>query len=123
MGFLYRLPDRGTGCGGQRVPATFQIGARTAGLDRACKSTGYSLKVQAFKREKLKLPFLKDVQRTDTGFRFAHSKAFPYHKYRDHHVHLGRSVRKEELAELYDIRRGSGRNIHSESAAPWCSSL
>lgn len=76
-----------------------------------------------FKREFLRMPFFRDVERTDTGFRVSSSKAFPYHKYRDHHVHLGRLVGKEELAELYDIRRGSGRNIHSECLSAWVLTL
>jgi len=67
-----------------------------------------------FKPEILKKPFFRDVEWTDTGYRVSDCKAFPYHKYRDQHVHLGRLVGKEELGELYDLRRGSGRNIHSE---------
>ncbi|KIW87203.1 uncharacterized protein Z519_12105 [Cladophialophora bantiana CBS 173.52] len=72
-----------------------------------------------FKREILKTPFFRDVEWTDTGYRLSDSKAFPYHKYRDHHVHLCRLVGKEELGELYDLRRGSGRNIHREFLPPF----
>jgi hypothetical protein len=70
-----------------------------------------------FKAEILHKPFFRDVEWTDMGYRVSDDKAFPYHKYRDQHTHLCRLVGKEEQGELYDLRRGSGRNIHSESPA------
>lgn len=67
-----------------------------------------------FRREILTKPYFRDVEWIDFGYRLSDDKAFPYHKYRDRHVHLCRLVGKEELGELYDLRRGSGRNLHSE---------
>ena len=51
MGVLYRLPDRGIGIGGRRVPAALQVRARTAELNSACKSTGALLKIQSGEAE------------------------------------------------------------------------
>jgi hypothetical protein len=68
-----------------------------------------------FRPERLARPFFRDVRRTTTGFHVSDSKALPYHKYRDHHVHLGRLSGFENTVELYQLRRGSGRNINSKS--------
>ena len=68
-----------------------------------------------FKPERLPHPFFRDVERTATGFHVSDSKALPYHKYRNHHVHLGRLSGFEKNVELYQLRRGSGRNINSKS--------
>ena len=67
-----------------------------------------------FRPALLRTPFFRDVEWTDMGYRVSDHKAFPYHKYRDQHVHLCRLVGMEQQGELYDLRRGSGRNIHSE---------
>ncbi|KAK4934783.1 hypothetical protein LTR10_024040 [Elasticomyces elasticus] len=66
-----------------------------------------------FKPEILTKPLFRDVERTPSGSRIADGKALPYHKYRDHHVHLGRLSGFEHPVELYQLRRGSGRNINS----------
>lgn len=70
-----------------------------------------------FKAEILQTPFFRDVEWTDTGYRVYNNKAFPYHKFRDQHIHICRLAGVEKQGELYDLRRGSGRNIHSESPA------
>ena len=70
-----------------------------------------------FRPKLLRTPFFRDVEWTDMGYRVSDLKAFPYHKYRDQHVHLCRLVGMEQQGELYDLRRGSGRNIHSEPQA------
>jgi hypothetical protein len=62
----------------------------------------------------LRTPFSREVESTNMGYRVSDCKAFPYHKYRDQHVHLCRLVGMEQQGELYDLRRGSRRNIHNE---------
>ena len=70
-----------------------------------------------FKSALLRTPFFRDVELTDMGYRVSDCKAFPYYKYRDQHVHLCRLVGMEQQGELYDLRRGSGRNIYSKFQA------
>ncbi|KAF2844130.1 hypothetical protein T440DRAFT_436829, partial [Plenodomus tracheiphilus IPT5] len=66
-----------------------------------------------WKKELLTQPFLCDVRNTAEGVRILKQKAFPYAKYRDTFVRLGRIVGFEESLELYQLRRASGRNINS----------
>ncbi|PZD22682.1 DUF3435 multi-domain protein, partial [Pyrenophora tritici-repentis] len=66
-----------------------------------------------WKKELLNQPFLCDVRNTSEGVRILKEKAFPYAKYRDTFVRLGRVAGFEESLELYQLRRASGRNINS----------
>ncbi|KAF2845010.1 hypothetical protein T440DRAFT_502719 [Plenodomus tracheiphilus IPT5] len=66
-----------------------------------------------WKKELLTQPFLCDVRNTVEGVRILKQKAFPYAKYRDTFVRLGRLAGFEEPLELYQLRRASGRNINS----------
>ncbi|KAF1364070.1 hypothetical protein EJ07DRAFT_162583 [Lizonia empirigonia] len=66
-----------------------------------------------WKKELLNQPFLCDVRNTSEGVRVLKEKAFPYAKYRDIFVRLGRVAGFEESLELYQLRRASGRNINS----------
>ncbi|KAF2844512.1 hypothetical protein T440DRAFT_548498 [Plenodomus tracheiphilus IPT5] len=66
-----------------------------------------------WKKELLTQPFLCDVRNTAEGVRILKQKAFPYAKYRDTFVRLGRIAGFEESLELYQLRRASGRNINS----------
>ncbi|KAF1838361.1 hypothetical protein BDW02DRAFT_636434 [Decorospora gaudefroyi] len=66
-----------------------------------------------WKKELLNQPFLCDVRNTIEGVRILKEKAFPYAKYRDTFVRLGRIAGFEESLELYQLRRASGRNINS----------
>ncbi|KAI1663563.1 DUF3435 containing protein [Pyrenophora tritici-repentis] len=66
-----------------------------------------------WKKELLNQPFLCDVRNTSEGVRILKEKAFPYAKYRDTFVRLGRIAGFEESLELYQLRRASGRNINS----------
>ena len=68
-----------------------------------------------WKKELLNQPFLCDVRNTSEGVRILKEKAFPYAKYRDTFVRLGRIAGFEESLELYQLRRASGRNINSKS--------
>ncbi|KAI4636731.1 hypothetical protein J4E93_011001 [Alternaria ventricosa] len=69
-----------------------------------------------WKKELLNQPFLCDVRNTSEGVRILKDKAFPYAKYRDIFVRLGRVAGFEKSLELYQLRRASGRNINSEFA-------
>ena len=69
-----------------------------------------------WKKELLNQPFLCDVRNTSEGVRILKDKAFPYTKYRDIFVRLGRVAGFEKSLELYQLRRASGRNINSEFA-------
>ncbi|EMD65860.1 hypothetical protein COCSADRAFT_310320 [Bipolaris sorokiniana ND90Pr] len=66
-----------------------------------------------WKKELLNQPFLCDVRNTSEGVRILKEKAFPYAKYRDIFVRLGRVAGFEKSLELYQLRRASGRNINS----------
>ena len=66
-----------------------------------------------WKKELLNQPFLCDVRNTSEGVRILKDKAFPYAKYRDIFVRLGRVAGFEKSLELYQLRRASGRNINS----------
>lgn len=67
-----------------------------------------------WKKELLTQPFLCDVRNTSEGARILTEQAFPYAKYRDIFVRLGRVAGFEKSLELYQLRRASGRNINSE---------
>jgi hypothetical protein len=69
-----------------------------------------------WKKELLNQPFLCDVRNTSEGVRILKEKAFPYAKYRDIFVRLGRVAGFEKSLELYQLRRASRRNINSEFA-------
>jgi hypothetical protein len=58
----------------------------------------------------------KRVAEPTVPLRILKEKAFPYAKYRDTFVRLGRIAGFEESLELYQLRRASGRNINSKSA-------
>jgi hypothetical protein len=64
----------------------------------------------------LNQPFLCDTRNTSEGVCIQKEKAFPYAKYRDIFLRLGRVAGFEKSLELYQLRRASGRNINSESA-------
>jgi hypothetical protein len=68
-----------------------------------------------WKKELLNQPFLCDIKNTSEGVRIQKGKAFPYAKYRDIFVRLGRVAGFEQPLELYQLRRASGRNINSKS--------
>lgn len=70
-----------------------------------------------WKKQLLDLPFLCDVRNTSEGVRILTEQAFPYAKYRDIFVRLGRVAGFEKSLELYQLRRASGRNINSKSAS------
>jgi hypothetical protein len=67
-----------------------------------------------WKKELLNQPFLCDVRNTSEGVCVVKEKAFPYAKYRDIFVRLGRVAGFEHSLEPYQLRRASGRNINSE---------
>jgi hypothetical protein len=69
-----------------------------------------------WKKQLLNQPFLCDVRNTSEGIRILTEQAFPYAKYRDIFVRLGRVAGFEKSLELYQLRRASGRNINSKSA-------
>jgi hypothetical protein len=69
-----------------------------------------------WKKELLNQPFLCDVKSISEGVRILKEKAFLYTKYRDIFVRLGRVAGFENLLELYQLRRASGRNINCKSA-------
>jgi hypothetical protein len=69
-----------------------------------------------WKKGLLNQPFLCDVGNTGEGVRILKEKAFPYAKYRDIFVRLGRVAGFEKSLELYQLRRASGKNINSKSA-------
>ncbi|OAL56175.1 hypothetical protein IQ07DRAFT_639770 [Pyrenochaeta sp. DS3sAY3a] len=66
-----------------------------------------------WKREVLDQPFFCNVLKTSEGGRVLKDKAFPYSKYRDIFVRLGRVAGFEASLELYQLRRASGSNINS----------
>ncbi|KAF2194702.1 hypothetical protein K469DRAFT_547808 [Zopfia rhizophila CBS 207.26] len=66
-----------------------------------------------WKDEVLNQPFFCDVKNTTEGARKLKDKAFPYAKYRNIFVRLGRVAGFEMALELYQLRRASGRNINS----------
>ncbi|KAF2024834.1 hypothetical protein EK21DRAFT_77812 [Setomelanomma holmii] len=66
-----------------------------------------------WKKQLLNLPFLCDVRNTCEGVQILTEQAFPYAKYRDIFVRLGRVAGFEQSLELYQLRRASGRNINS----------
>jgi hypothetical protein len=67
-----------------------------------------------WKKELLNQPFLCNVRNTSGGVCILKEEAFPYAKYRDIFVRLGRVAGFEHSLELYQLRRASGRNINSE---------
>ena len=69
-----------------------------------------------WKKQLLNQPFLCDVRNTSEGIQILTEQAFPYAKYRDIFVRLGRVAGFEKSLELYQLRRASGRNINSKSA-------
>lgn len=71
-----------------------------------------------WKNDVLSQPFFCDVKNTTGGVYVLNDKAFPYAKYRDIFVRLGRVAGFEIALELYQLRRASGRNINSKSAPP-----
>jgi hypothetical protein len=67
-----------------------------------------------WKDDLLELPFFCDAS-TIAGIATLHiEKAFPYNKYRGQFVDLGRQAGFPKRIELYDVRRGSGRNLNRE---------
>lgn len=66
-----------------------------------------------WKETKLAHPFFCDVKATTHGIDILHGQAFPYAKYRDTFVRLGRVAGFEKSLELYQLRRASGSNINS----------
>lgn len=66
-----------------------------------------------WKKEILDQPFFCDVITTTEGGRILEDKAFPYAKYRDIFIRLGRVAGIEAALELYQLRRASGHNINS----------
>ena len=70
-----------------------------------------------WKKQLLNLPFLCDIRNTCEGVRILTEQAFPYAKYRDIFVRLGRVAGFEKSLELYQLRRASGRNINCKSAS------
>ncbi|KAI1510323.1 DUF3435 domain containing protein [Pyrenophora tritici-repentis] len=66
-----------------------------------------------WKKELLNQPFLCDVRNTSEGVRILPEQAFPYAKYRDIFVRLGRVAGFEKSLELYQLRWASRRNINS----------
>ncbi|KAF2193897.1 hypothetical protein K469DRAFT_548723, partial [Zopfia rhizophila CBS 207.26] len=65
------------------------------------------------KKKVLDQPFFCDVIHTSEGGCILKDKAFPYAKYRDIFVRLGRVAGFEESLELYQLQRASRRNINS----------
>lgn len=67
-----------------------------------------------WKENKLAHPFFCDIKSTTDGTHIKQGKAFPYAKYRDTFVRLGRVAGFENSLELYQLRRASGSNINSK---------
>lgn len=67
-----------------------------------------------WKKAVLEKPFFCDVQSTTEGGRILSGRAFPYWKYRDMFVRLGRVAGFEAALELYQLRRASGHNLNSK---------
>ncbi|KAF2008362.1 hypothetical protein BU24DRAFT_469047 [Aaosphaeria arxii CBS 175.79] len=65
-----------------------------------------------WKHDMLKKPFFCDVEHTAEGAHILEDKSFPYAKYRDLFVRLGRVAGFEQSLELYQLRRASGKNIN-----------
>lgn len=68
-----------------------------------------------WKEERMADPFFCDIKITTDGACIQQGKAFPYAKYRDTFVRLGRVAGFEKSLELYQLRRASGSNINSKS--------
>ncbi|KAF1343436.1 hypothetical protein EJ07DRAFT_149673, partial [Lizonia empirigonia] len=66
-----------------------------------------------WKKQLLNQPFLCDIRNSSEGVQILTEQAFPYAKYRDIFVRLGRVAGFEKSLELYQLRRASGRNINS----------
>lgn len=67
-----------------------------------------------WKKEVLNQPFFCDAVNTTGGARILRDKAFPYGKYRDIFVRLGRLAGLAESVKLYQLPRASGRDIDRE---------
>jgi hypothetical protein len=56
----------------------------------------------------------RDIEKTVSGSKVSDTKALPYSKCRDHFVWLGRVAGFEQLLELYQLRRASGRKMNGK---------
>jgi hypothetical protein len=70
-----------------------------------------------WKKDVLDRPFFCNVQSTIEGSCALLPLAFPYWKYRDIFVRLGRVAGFEANVELYQLRRASGDNINGRQAS------
>ena len=66
-----------------------------------------------FKQDVLQRPIFRDVQNSVGGSHISPTKALPYAKLRAYFVWLGRLAGFEQLLELYQLRRASGRKLNS----------